>query len=116
MKPIEVVEKYFQAMRTGAEAATDLFELFADDAVYVEPFSGEPKTHRGRAEIEACLRAGWENTPVDLQLTVRRIDVDGDVVRSEWTCTSPVFPAPVEGVDTCVVKNGRIARLEVRFA
>ncbi len=68
------------------------------------------------AVCEACLRASWENTPPDLTLEVNRVDVDGDTVRSEWTCSSPVFEAPIRGVDLCVVKGGRIERLEVRFA
>ena len=42
--------------------------------------------------------------------------VDGEVVRSEWTCTSPVFEAPIRGVDVCTVRDGRITRLEVSFA
>ncbi len=115
MTPTEVVHAYFRAMQTGRAAADALFALFADDAVYVEPFTGVSRTHEGRAAIEACLRDGWDREPPDLTLEVNRIDVDGDVVRSEWTCTSPVFPAPVRGVDVCTVKGGRIARLEVSF-
>ncbi|MCA9653964.1 MAG: hypothetical protein H6712_03790 [Myxococcales bacterium] len=42
--------------------------------------------------------------------------VDGEVVRSEWTCTSPAFPGPVKGIDLCTVRDGRIQRLEVSFA
>ncbi len=100
----------------GGEAAGDqLLALFAADAVYVEPFSGTERTHEGRAAIEACFRAGWAQTPPELTLEVNRVDVDGAVVRSEWTCRSPAFPAPVRGVDVCTVQDGRIARLEVRF-
>lgn len=115
MKPIEVVQSYFKAMQAGEEAADDLFGLFADHAVYIEPFSGESRTHEGKAAIETCLRAGWENTPPGLELEVNRIDVDGDQVRSEWTCTSPAFEAPIKGIDQCTVSGGRIVRLEVRF-
>ncbi len=116
MQPHEVVERYFQAMQAGRKAADALFALFADDAVYIEPFSGSQATHRGRAAIEACLRAGWDNAPPDLKLDVRRIDVDGDVVRSQWTCSSPVFEAPIQGTDVCTVKDGRIQRLEVQLS
>lgn len=115
MTPTEVVHEYFRAMQTGRAAADALFALFHDDAVYVEPFTGQPRTHEGRTAIEACLRDGWEREPPDLVLEVNRIDVDGDVVRSEWTCTSPVFEAPVRGVDVCTVRDGRIERLEVSF-
>lgn len=114
--PIDTVQRYFEAMQRGPEAAEELFGLFADDAVYVEPFSGEERTHVGRAAIEACLTAGFSNTPPDLVLEVNRVDVDGAVVRSEWTCTSPAFPAPVRGKDECVVEDGRIRRLVVRLS
>ncbi|MCB9595987.1 MAG: nuclear transport factor 2 family protein [Sandaracinaceae bacterium] len=116
MTPTEVVQSYFAAMQTGRDAADALFALFVDDAVYVEPFTGASRTHEGRAAIEACIRESWDHAPPDLALEVNRIDVDGDVVRSEWTCTSPVFEAPVRGVDVCTVRGGRIARLEVSFA
>ena len=116
MKPLQVVQEYFKAMQAGAEAAEPLFALFADDAVYVEPFSGESRTHTGRPAIEACMKGSWENTPPDLELEVNRIDVDGNVVRSEWTCSSPAFEAPIKGIDVCTVQDGQIKRLEVSFA
>ncbi len=104
-------------MQAGAQQADALFALFADDAIYVEPFSGmatgERHTHEGREAIEACLGKSWENSPPELRLEVNRVDVDGAVVRSEWTCTSPAFEAPVRGLDVCTVRDGRIARLEV---
>lgn len=116
MSPREVVERYFEAMKAGAAGVDELIGLFADDAVYVEPFRGAPQTHEGRAAIAACLRAGVERAPADLTLDVNRVDVDGERVRSEWTCTAPAFPAPVKGVDVCTVRGGLIRRLEVRFA
>ncbi len=116
MKPLEVVQEYFKAMQIGAEAAGTMFALFAEDAVYVEPFSGTEQTHQGRPAIEAYMKGSWENSPPDVELEVNRIDVDGSVVRSEWTCTSPAFEAPVKGRDVCTVQDGRIKRLEVSFA
>ena len=117
MTAIDVVQQYFDAMKAGPAEAETLLRLFADDAVYVEPFSGvaegKAHTHVGRDDIEACFRSSWERTPPDLALEVNRIDVDGDVVRSEWTCTSPAFEAPVRGKDVCTVVGGRIQRLEV---
>lgn len=104
-------------MQSGPAEEAALFALFADDAVYVEPFTGvavgERHTHVGRAAIESCIRANNENAPPALELRVNRIDVDGEVVRSEWTCTSPAFDEPVHGVDVCTVRDGKIARLEV---
>ncbi|MCB9780274.1 MAG: nuclear transport factor 2 family protein [Alphaproteobacteria bacterium] len=114
-RPRDVVERYFRCMQAGPGAAEDLFALFADDAVYTEPFTGTSRTHQGRAAIERTLRDSWQQTPPDLVLTVDRVDVDGDTVTSLWTCTSPVFPGPMRGRDVCVVRDGRIASLEVCF-
>ena len=121
MVPVDVVHQYFQAMQAGAAGADQLFALFADDAVYVEPFSGiatgTSNIHEGLDAIKAQLRRELgELTPPELELTVNRVDVDGDVVRSEWTCSSPAFDAPVRGIDVCIVRDGRIQRLEVRLA
>ncbi len=115
MEPFEVVQEYFKAMQAGAAGAGALFALFADDAVYVEPFTGTSRTHQGRAAIEACFTGSWKNTPPDLELELNRVDVDGNVVRSQWTCSSPAFEAPIKGTDVCTVEAGRIKRLEVSF-
>jgi len=116
MSPVEVVDAYFDAMKAGASRVDDLLGLFADDAVYIEPFSGESRTHEGLSAISDTIRTSMKNPPPDMTLEVNRVDVDGDVVRSEWTCNSPIFPGPMHGVDRCTVKAGRIHRLEVRFA
>ena len=112
---MEVVQQYFKAMQAGPSKAETLFGLFAEDAVYVEPFSGKVLTHRGRSAIETYLRSSWDSGPPDLKLEVNRVDVDGEVVRSEWTCESPAFDQPVRGVDRCTVRAGLIQRLEVTF-
>ncbi len=115
MSPIEVVQQYFKAMQGGPAKGEQLFALFAEDATYIEPFSGRELTHQGRSAIEQHLRSSWTNSPPDLELQLNRIDVDGEVVRSEWTCTSPAFPQPIHGSDVCTVREGRIHRLEVKF-
>ena len=115
MTPSDVVPRYFEAMRGGIEAIETLLALFAEDAVYIEPFAGQMRTHEGIRAIERCLREGFVDAPPDMTLELGRVDVDGAVVRSEWTCVSPAFPHPMNGVDVCTVKDGRIQRLEVRF-
>lgn len=116
MSPVEVVDAYFDAMKAGASRVDDLLALFAEDAVYIEPFSGAPRTHEGWPAIADAIRTSMQSPPPDMTLEVNRVDVDGDVVRSEWTCCSPVFPGPMRGVDRCTVADGRIQRLEVQFA
>ena len=110
-----LIDSYFEAMQAGRAAEADLLALFTDDAVYVEPFSGETRTHEGKEQIRACLRASWEGAPPDLTLHVNRIDIDGATVSADWTCESPAFDAPVRGRDEYLIRDGRIARLEVRF-
>ncbi len=110
----ELVDRYFAAMRRGAAAEEDLVALFADDAVYVEPFSGEEPA-RGRDAIRRRLRQGWEVPLPDLELDVLEVEVDGRRARSRWECRSPALPGPVRGEDRYEFADGRIARLEVRF-
>ncbi len=113
--PVDVVEAYFRAMQQGSSASAELFALFADDALYIEPFSGAVLTHRGRAAIEAYLTASWSQAPRDLTLRVDRVDVDGEWVVSEWTCESPSLPSAIRRRDRCRVRDGRIHRLEVEL-
>ncbi len=46
-----VVENMFKAMQAGPEGENAMMALFASDAVFVEPFSGEVKTHQGADAI-----------------------------------------------------------------
>jgi ketosteroid isomerase-like protein len=110
-----IVERYFKAMQRGPGGEDDLLALFADDAVYVEPFGGDQAPHVGTAEIRAWLKASWDSAPPELVLRVDRVQVDGDQVQADWTCTSPALPEPVRGVDRYTIRGGRIARLETRL-
>jgi hypothetical protein len=108
-----VVENVFKAMQKGPVGEADMMALFADDAVFIEPFSGVPQTHTGKPAIRASFKSMWDNPAPDLRLTLDRVDVDGEKLRAEWTCTSPVFPSPMKGFDLFTIRNGRIARLEI---
>jgi ketosteroid isomerase-like protein len=113
--PEATVARYFAAMRRGAEAEDEMMSLFTDDAEYVEPFSGEPRTAIGKDAIRSTLRAGWEQPLPDMTLTVQRIEINGTHVTSTWTCTSPVFSAPMRGTDRYEIVDGKIARLVVEL-
>ena len=108
-----VIENLFRAMQKGPAGEADMMSLFADDAVFIEPFSGVPKTHTGTQAIKASFKGMWDNPPPDMRLILDRVDVDADKLRAEWTCTSPVFPEPMKGFDLFTIRNGRIARLEI---
>lgn len=106
-----VVEKYYAAMGAQRAGEADLLALFAEDATYVEPWSGQPTEHSGLAAIREYFRASWEMSPPGLTITVNRVDVDGEHVQAEWTCSAPSLPAPMQGRDEITVRAGRIARL-----
>lgn len=110
------IDRYFAAMRQGSDAETEMMALFAEDAVYVEPFSGGTEPAEGKAAILDRLRSGWETPLPDMELDVRSIDVQGSHATSMWECRSSVFPAPVEGCDRYEFNaEGLIVRLEVEI-
>jgi len=110
----KAVEGVFKAMQSGPGSEDAMMALFADGAVFIEPFSGEPQTHVGKDAIRGSFRDQWENPLPDLQLTLDRVDLDGPLVRAEWTCTSPVFSTPMRGYDLFTLNDdGKIARLEI---
>jgi hypothetical protein len=110
----KAVEGVFKAMQTGPGSEDAMIALFADGAVFIEPFSGQPQTHTGKDAIRESFRDQWRNPLPGLELTLDRVDLDGAHVRADWTCTSPVFPAPMRGYDLFTVNgDGKIARLEI---
>lgn len=111
--PPSVVADFFRCMQAGAPDAEQMMALFTDDAVYVEPFSGTVSTHQGKPAIRAAMAMGWERPLPDMTISIDRVDLDGDVVRAEWTCRSPVLPGGAgRGVNHFTMRQGRIARLE----
>jgi hypothetical protein len=113
--PIGVVDRYFAAMRRGGAAEEEMMGLFADDAVYIEPFTNPALPAVGKEEIRNRLRAGWANPLPEMTLTVSGIEVTSAGAVSRWECRSPVLPEPVYGEDVYVIENGLISRLEVRI-
>jgi hypothetical protein len=75
-------------MQTGASAEAEMMALFADDAEYVEPFSGRVVTHRGKAAIRGVMRQGWSRPLPDMRIEVDRLHFEGDTIVVGWTCYS----------------------------
>ena len=110
----QAVEGVFKAMQSGPGGEDTLLALFADGAVLIEPFSGQPQTHVGKDAVRESFRDQWKNPLPDLRLTVDRVDLDRSQVRAEWTCTSSIFPTPMRGYDLFTLNDqGKIARLEI---
>lgn len=113
MTPQEIIDSYFAAMRRGPDGQGDLLALFADNALYQEPFVDPDTPARGRAAIEARLRTSWTSPPPDMELDVLTVDISGGGAEVTWECRSPAFDAPVRGVDRYRFEDGRIAELLV---
>lgn len=110
----DVIDQYFAAMRRGSTAEEELLSLFADDAVYIEPFTSDGPAI-GLEAVRERFRQGWETPLPDLELDVMHIDIDGSSAVSRWECRSPGLPGPVRGEDRYEMRDGRIVRLEVRI-
>lgn len=110
----QTVDELFRAMQAGPGGEEAMMALFNEDAVFVEPFSGQPQTHAGKAAIRESFRQQWENPLPNLRLVLDRVDIDGPRIRAEWHCTSPVLPAPMRGVDYFTLDaGGKIDRLVI---
>lgn len=112
-----VIESYARAMSAGPAGLEELTGLFAQDAVYIEPWTmmGIPTEHIGAADIRTFFEESLPKNPPDFKVTIDQIDLDGEAIRTAWTCTSAMIPAPVRGIDLYTIRDGRIARLETQF-
>jgi hypothetical protein len=109
----KTVESLFKAMQMGPPGEEAMMALFDENAVFIEPFSGQVQTHTGKRAIRDSFRQMWKEPLPDLRLSLDRVDLDGDAVRAEWTCVSPAFPVPMRGFDLFRIHAGKILRLEI---
>lgn len=109
----KTVEGLFRAMQMGPSGEEAMMALFDDNAVFVEPFSGQVQTHTGKHAIRGSFREMWKEPLPDLRLILDQVDLDGDQVRAEWTCVSSALPVPMRGFDLFQVRAGKITRLEI---
>jgi hypothetical protein len=106
-----LVELYVAAMQRGPDGHVALAGLFAEDGVYIEPFSGTGP-HVGPDAIRAYLLAAADQAPTQFQLIVERLDVAAGRAVVHWRCESPAFATPSRGTDTFDVRDGLIVRLQ----
>jgi ketosteroid isomerase-like protein len=109
--PKRVVEDFFRLMHTWDDM--EFLELFDNDAVYIEPFAGKPRRHRGVAAIKASFLDSWKQTPPNFRIRMGQVSVSGSSVRAEWSCTWDGLDGEMKGVDDFEILDGRIRRLEV---
>ncbi|MBL8683516.1 MAG: nuclear transport factor 2 family protein [Myxococcales bacterium] len=100
-------------MQAGLSHEASMMSLFAEDAAYVEPFSGAPRTHEGRAQIAAVMRASMASPLPEMRIEYARIDTTGSSATVAWTCFSPALPGGKgSGVNVFTFRDGVITRLE----
>lgn len=107
------IQRFFAAMQGGISHESAMMSLFAEDATYTEPFGGTPRTHNGRAQITAVMRASLSQPLPDMRIVVERIDATGSSAKVAWTCHSPALPGGRgSGVNVFTFRDGKITRLE----
>ncbi|MEM7320137.1 MAG: nuclear transport factor 2 family protein [Pseudomonadota bacterium] len=109
--PIEI-SNFFLAMQAGQLGAARLEACFAEDAEYVEPFTGEVRHHRGRAEIMTAMALGWEMPMENTHLRIDRALNDGTQIVVDWTCFSTSLTGGKgQGTNVYDIQDGLITRL-----
>jgi SnoaL-like domain len=114
--PIQIAN-FFTAMQAGRAGAERMEAAFASDAVYVEPFSGQPQRHVGRQAIMAAMSRGWDQPLPDMQIMIDRAETSENSILIRWTCFSPALPGGKGcGTNRYVMNdNGLIAELETKL-
>ncbi len=106
------VSNFFLAMQAGRAGAETLRAVFAQDAIYEEPFSGETRCHEGREAILAAMATGWERPLPEMHIRIDHVETDGARIRVDWTCLSLALPGGAgRGSNHYVMRDGLIAEL-----
>lgn len=109
--PLEITN-FFLAMQAGPPGLDLLKSLFAEDAVYSEPFSGQTEPHRGAEAIAAAFAASRSEDFDDAVITLDAVDVAGETITVEWTCISAAIPGGRgSGRNVFTLEDGRITAL-----
>lgn len=106
------VTNFFLAMQAGQSGRNTMERLFADDAVYEEPFSGTVQIHRGRSAIMAVMEQGWKTPLPDMHLAIDRAETKDGLIVIDLTCNSSALPGGKgKGRNIFEIRDGRIVRL-----
>lgn len=109
--PIEIAN-FLTAMQAGRAGADALAALFAEDAVYVEPFSGTARQHQGRAAVMAAMASGWDHPMPDIRIAIDKAETRGSRIEILWSCYSPALPGGKgQGRNSYLLENGQIKEL-----
>ena len=110
-----LIEETSRAMQLGPAGESTILALFADDAEWVEPYTGQRRTHSGKGAIRAALRQMWtQPSPPGFAITTDRMDVEGQSVKVEWTCSCDGIPQLMRGYSLYSISpENLISRLEL---
>ena len=97
---IEIIETFWRIQDEGDY--TKVVDLFAEDAVLVDPFFG---TFKGKAAIgEFMKKMNAEMGARQTSFVVREIDGGGDVAWAQWTAKTPA--GEIDGCGLYRVRDG----------
>jgi steroid delta-isomerase len=97
---IEIIETFWRIQDEGDY--TKVVDLFAEDAVLVDPFFG---TFEGKAAIgEFMKKMNAEMGARQTSFVVREIDGGGDVAWAQWTAKTPA--GEIDGCGLYRVRDG----------
>ena len=89
--PIELAN-FFLAMQSGPPGLEMLKSMFAADAEYVEPFSGQSEPHKGPDAIAKAFAASRSDDFDDAVIELDAVEVSGEEISVRWTCISRAIP------------------------
>ncbi|MEM8539528.1 MAG: nuclear transport factor 2 family protein [Pseudomonadota bacterium] len=109
--PLEITN-FFLAMQAGPHGLDMLRTMFAEDATYSEPFSGQSEPYRGSAAIVAAFDASRTDAFDDAVINLSAVEVDGETITVKWTCISEAIPGGSgSGTNVFQLKDGLIVSL-----
>jgi len=109
--PLEITN-FFLAMQAGPHGLDRLAAMFAEDATYSEPFSGQAEPHLGRDAIVAAFDASRTDAFDDVVVNLSSVEVAGATITVGWTCFSEAIPGGRgSGTNVFTMQDGLIVSL-----
>lgn len=106
------VSNFFTAMQAGKIGAAAMMACFAPDAVYEEPFTGEPRKHEGHDAILNAMKLGWEMPMESPRIEITQVATRDGVLLVNWNCHSPSLPGGKgSGLNQFKFRDGLIVEL-----
>ena len=109
--PLEITN-FFLAMQAGPSGLSLLQQMFSEDAIYEEPFSGQTGPHRGPTAIVNAFAASRSDAFDDAVIKLGKVSVKDEVITVEWTCISQAIPGGEgSGTNDFHIRDGKIVKL-----